>query len=53
MSDYCSECGKPAYEVEFGVFATLCSVSGDGDNYEITASDFSDWYCFDCFPPDQ
>jgi len=51
MNLYCSRCGKPATDVDFGVSVALCSVDGSDESITVTESSFSDWYCFECFPP--
>lgn len=52
MSEFCAECNQ---QIEgMAVCASLCSVTvEENGNYTVDVSEFEDWYCFDCYPPEE
>lgn len=51
MNEYCTECGDRIRDQDFAVKATLYGVTDmPGSDDVLHSSNFSDWYCFDCYP---
>jgi len=51
MSEFCAECNERIDGM--AVCATLCTVENEEETYTVNVSEFEDWYCFDCYPPDR
>jgi len=51
MSEYCAECNKCIEGLAVDV--TLVNIKQEEENYVKETSEFGDYYCFECFPPDR